>query len=238
MSLCAWHHNPWGQTAACRPPDGAQESGGDPRPAAGCPLAPVPARFGRGRSTSINARPEPLDDLVDGVRRGDPDAVAAVYLEVAPALRAFLHSEVRHGEVADDLVEHTFVELLEAHGTIRGDGRSLRSWLFRAARHNLYDWRRAAARRADNELSDEISAVLRDPGPDPESTVGAHDEHETVRAALEQLTQDQREVLELRLIAEFSVAEVAEMTGRTEGAVKALQHRALGRLSRVLEGST
>lgn len=202
-----------------------------------CPARFVPAPCALGRSASIDARLEPLDDLVDGVRRGDTDAIAAVYLAVAPALRAFLHSEVRHGEIADDLVEHTFVELLESHGTIRGDGRSLRSWLFRAARHNLYDWRRAAARRSDNELSEELSSVLRDPAPDPETAVGERDDHEAVRAALTELTPDQREILELRLIAELSIAEVAELTGRTEGAVKALQHRALGRLSRVLEPS-
>lgn len=176
-----------------------------------------------------------LDGIVDGVRRGDPDAIAAAYLEVAPALRAFLRGQVSHGEVADDLVEQTFLELVEDHATIRGDGRSLRGWLFRAARHNLYDWRRRAARRSDHELTEMMRATLESDAPGPEEIVGdAHDAH-LIREAMQELTPDQREVLELRLIAELPIAEVAEITGKTGGAVKQLQHRGLRSLSRALE---
>lgn len=176
-----------------------------------------------------------LDAVVDGVRRGDPDAIAAVYLEVAPALRAFLRNEVSHGEVADDLVEQTFLELVEAHDSIRGDGRSLRAWLFQAARHNLYDWRRRAARRSDYELTEEIRSNLGSGAPDPSDVVGDADDVARIRAAMAELTPDQREVLELRLIADLPIAEVARITGKTEGAVKQLQHRGLGRLSRTLD---
>ncbi|MFN2557952.1 MAG: RNA polymerase sigma factor [Nitriliruptorales bacterium] len=178
---------------------------------------------------------DPLDELVDGVRVGNPDAIAEVYLQVAPALRAFLRAEVRHGEVADDLVEHTFMELLEARATIRGGGRALRSWLFRAARNNLYDWRRRAARRADHELGQEHTATLEDPDPNPETVASERDALAEIRDALGELSPDQREVLELRLVAELPTAEVAELTGRTVGAVKALQHRGLAKLARVLQ---
>lgn len=182
----------------------------------------------------VSVSEDPLDELVDGVRAGNPDAIAEVYLQVAPALRAFLRAEVRHGEVADDLVEHTFVELLEARATIRGGGRALRAWLFRAARNNLYDWRRRAARRADHELGQELTATLEDPDPNPETVAGERDALAEIRAALGELSPDQREVLELRLVAELTTAEVAELTGRTVGAVKALQHRGLAKLARVL----
>ncbi|MDP8930182.1 MAG: sigma-70 family RNA polymerase sigma factor [Actinomycetota bacterium] len=178
---------------------------------------------------------DPLDELVTGVRAGNPDAIAEVYLQVAPALRSFLRAEVRHGEVADDLVEHTFVELLEAHATIRGGGRALRSWLFRAARNNLFDWRRRAARRADHELRQELTATLEDPDPTPETVAGERDALAEIRDALGELSPDQREVLELRLIAELTSAEVAELTSRTVGAVKALQHRGLAKLAGVLQ---
>ncbi|MDQ4130817.1 MAG: sigma-70 family RNA polymerase sigma factor [Actinomycetota bacterium] len=179
-------------------------------------------------------RTEPLDALVDGVRHGDRDAIAAVYLEVAPALRAFLRAEVFHGEVADDLVEQTFLELLEGHATIRGNGRALRMWLYRAARNNLYDWRRRAARRSDHALTDEVAASLEDHDPGPETIASQREVLAGLRTALAQLSPDQREVVELRLVAELSTAEVAEMTGRTVGAVKALQHRGLTRLARIL----
>lgn len=178
---------------------------------------------------------DPLDPLVDAVRAGDRDAIAAVYLEVAPRLRAYLANEVRHGEVADDLVEHTFIELIEGCATIRGDGRSLRSWLYRAARNNLYDWRRRAARRSDHELRDDHLETLEDRDPGPEAVLSATDGVAAIREVMGDLSPDQREVLELRLIAELTTAEVAELTGRTVGAVKALQHRGLQRLTRLLE---
>lgn len=182
------------------------------------------------------ARPDDvLDEVVDGVRRGDPDAIAAVYLEVAPALRAFLRGEVRYGGVADDLVEQTFLELVEGHASIRGDGRSLRAWLFQAARHNLYDWRRQAARRSDHELTDEMRATLESEAPDPEEIVGDAQVADLIREAMQELTPDQREVLELRLVAELPIAEVADITGKTEGAIKQLQHRGLRSLSRILD---
>lgn len=182
-----------------------------------------------------DASGDPLDDLVDGVRNGDRDAIAAVYLEVAPRLRAYLAAEVRHGEVADDLVEHTFIELIEGCATIRGDGRSLRGWLYRAARNNLYDWRRRAARRGDHELRDDHVEMLEDRDPDPEVIASERDAVAAIRDVMAELSPDQREVLELRLIAELTTAEVAELTGRTVGAVKALQHRGLQRLARLLE---
>jgi RNA polymerase sigma-70 factor, ECF subfamily len=181
----------------------------------------------------VTDRPEPLDRLVEGVRRGDRDAIAAVYLEVAPALRGFLRRRVAHGEVADDLVEQTFVELLEGAERFRGDGRALRAWLYRAARNNLRDWAKRADRRSDHALPHEPThggTVDRDV-----SDEALHDLLDPrLEAALARLTVEQREVVELRLVAELSLAQVAELTGRTVGAVKLLQYRALKRLAQLL----
>ena len=183
----------------------------------------------------MTERREPLDELVAGVRRGDRDAIAAVYLEVAPALRGFLRRRVPHGEVADDLVEETFVELIEVGERFRGDGRSLRAWLYRAARNNLKDWAKRADRRSDHELTAEHAASVpaADGAVDERALAGMVDP--ALIAALQQLTPEQREVIELRLVAELSLAQVAEITDRTVGAVKLLQHRAVRRLARLLE---
>jgi RNA polymerase sigma-70 factor, ECF subfamily len=177
---------------------------------------------------------DPLDALVDGVRRGDREAIAAVYLEVAPGLRGFLLRRVAHGGVADDLVEQTFVELLEGHGRLRGDGRALRAWLYRAACNNLADWRKRAERRSDHELTDARASVLADGGVGPEEEVLAASRDPQLVVALAQLTDEQREVVELRLVAGLSVADVAALTGRRAGAVRALQHRAVTRLAELL----
>lgn len=179
-------------------------------------------------------RSEPLDDLVAGVRRGDRDAIAAVYLEVAPGFRGFLRRRVSHGEVADDLVEQTFIELIESGERFRGDGRALRAWLYRAARNNLADWGKRAERRSDHVLTPQRAAEIRDDGPDLDERVIATQMDPVLTAALAQLTAEQREVLELRLVAQLSITQVAEITGRTVGSVKLLQHRAVRRLRALL----
>jgi RNA polymerase sigma-70 factor, ECF subfamily len=174
-----------------------------------------------------------LDPLVDAVRRGDRDAIAAVYLETAPALRAYLRRQVAHGEVADDLVEQAFVALLRSHASIRGEGRALRAWLYRTARHDLLDWRKRAERRADHELTPDHLTALTAEGGDPSEVVTTGRDPQ-VAHAVAQLTPEQREVLELRLVADLGIAEVAAVVGRSEGAVKLLQHRALRRLRTLL----
>lgn len=177
---------------------------------------------------------DPLERLVDGVRQGDREAIAATYLEVAPGLRGYLLRQVRHGGVADDLLEQTFVELLEAHARVRGDGRALRAWLYRAARNNLYDWRKRAERRSDHELTERAAGRLVSSDPAPEEAALADAIDPRLVAALAELTDDQREVVELRIVAGLPVAAVADLMGRRPGAVRGLQHRAVGRLAELL----
>ena len=177
---------------------------------------------------------EPLDDLVEGVRSGDRDAIAAVYLELGPGLRGFLLRRAPHGEVADDLVEQTFIELIEGGHRISGDGRALRAWLYRAARNNLLDWRKRAERRSDHQLTDRVLAEREAAEPTAEEQVVASTVDPELLAALGQLTSDQREVIELRLVAGLPVAEVAAITDRSVGAVKQLQHRGVRRLMTLL----
>jgi RNA polymerase sigma-70 factor, ECF subfamily len=176
---------------------------------------------------------EPLDDLVEGVRRGDRDAIAAVYLELGPGLRGFLLRRVPHGEVADDLVEQTFVELIEGGHRIDGDGRALRAWLYRAARNNLLDWYKRAERRSDQQLTERVLAG-QPSAPAAEEQVVAGTVDPELLAALASLTDEQREVIELRLVAGLPLAEVAAITGRSVGAVKQLQHRGIHRLLALL----
>jgi RNA polymerase sigma-70 factor, ECF subfamily len=178
---------------------------------------------------------DPLDGLAEAVRRGDREAIAEVYLRVAPGLRGYLRRRVGHGEVADDLVEQTFVELLEGGHRLRGGGPALRAWLYRAARNNLYDWRKRAERRSDHQLLDRHTSGLSADRDDPALRLDADALDPELEAAMRRLTDDQREVLELRLVACLPLTEVADLTGRTTGAVKQVQLRALRRLASLLE---
>jgi RNA polymerase sigma-70 factor (ECF subfamily) len=113
---------------------------------------------------------------------------------------------------------------------------ALGGWLFRIAHHDLSDFRRKQTRSPgitplDEALDEAAVAVGAD---DPEQLAIQRIEGDRVLAALRQLSPDQREVLLLRVAAGLTAPEVAATLGKTTGAVKALQHRGLARLARVL----
>jgi RNA polymerase sigma-70 factor, ECF subfamily len=128
---------------------------------------------------------------------------------------------------------------VEALPGFRGEVDQLGGWLFRIARHDLYDYRRRVARARTENLDDVLDeAALAGEPPSPREWPVERLEASRVMAALEQLSIDQREVLLLRLAAGLTAPEVAATLGKTTGAVKSLQHRGLASLARVLELST
>ena len=115
-----------------------------------------------------------------------------------------------------------------------GDEAGFRSWVFTIAHRRLIDERRAVGRRPSQPASDEeLEAVL--PPSSTEPDVLERLSTAQVQRLLEQLTDDQREVLVLRLVAGLRAGEIAEVTGRPPDAVKALQKRGIKRLRAVLE---
>ncbi|HEY2956732.1 MAG TPA: sigma-70 family RNA polymerase sigma factor [Actinomycetota bacterium] len=173
-------------------------------------------------------------DLV-AARRRDPDAVTRIYQAYAPALLRFFVAAVGDRHAAEDLTGTVFAAAIEDLPGFRGEVTKLGGWLFRIARHDLYDYRRRAA-RARTESLDQVldEAALAEDAPDPQDLAVQRLEGSRVMAALNQLSADQREVLLLRLAAGLTAPEVAATLGKTTGAVKALQHRGLASLARVL----
>lgn len=173
--------------------------------------------------------------VVRGVRAGDPEAFATCYEHLADPLYRYLLASGAPGTLAEDLVEDTFVELVVQRPSLRGGVSGLRAWLFRAARNNLLDARRKQIRRGDQPLNEELAAGQVEHAPGPEERALAQADAQRMRELLAELSPDQREVLVLRFVADLSGPEVAAATGRTVGAVKALQHRGVAALARILE---
>jgi RNA polymerase sigma-70 factor (ECF subfamily) len=181
---------------------------------------------------------QPFDDEVAaGVRRGDPDALSEVYRVLSGPLTAYLRSQVRDVQLAEDLATETFLKLVRGCRRLEGGPFQIRSWLYRVAQRNVIDHLRARSRRPDEELTDLPPEELTAEG-DPSVTVEGWDTLERIRQALEQLSPDQAEVLRLRLIAGLSAPEAAIVIGKTEGAVRALQHRGVATLARHIRRGT
>lgn len=176
----------------------------------------------------------PDDDAIDAlVRRaaaGDADAFAGLYDAYAPRLRRFLRHQLGDADVAEELLQRTFVKMIEALPRYRSRGLPFGAWLFRVARNAVIDHRRTSHPAASLDAAAEQAATRGDPVVAAER----HQDQAVLRAALDRLPADQREVLVWRFFADLSPAETAGLMGRSNGAVRALQHRALAALAVLL----
>ena len=173
---------------------------------------------------------ETLDRLVAEAQGGNPEAFGRIFDAYVGPIHRFIASRVNRPSDAEDLTQLVFVKALEALPRYEARGIPFGGWLFRLARNAIIDQVRtrrdhlslvAAATRATEDASPEAMASLRD-------------DVERVALALTELTDDQREVIELRFFAGLSVHETADVMGRQDGTVRGLQFRALAALRRSL----
>ena len=175
------------------------------------------------------------EDLAEGVREGDPDALGAVWRLLRPGLVRYLHTRVGDAGLAEDLAEDAFVDLVRSCRSIDGGAHAVRSWLYRAASRNLIDHHRGRGRRPE-------VLVARLPDHDDQATgpaqhAEARDLAASVQAILARLTPDQRRVLTLRFLVGLTAPEVAAVIGKPEGAVRSLQHRGAAAFARLADAA-
>jgi RNA polymerase sigma-70 factor, ECF subfamily len=170
-----------------------------------------------------------------GARRREPAAITRIYTAYAPALFRFFVAAVGDRPTAEDLTGDVFKSAIEGLPRFCGPVEALGGWLFQIAHHDLSDYRRRQARNLVQPLDDLLEEVALAGGAiDPEELALERVEGDRMLAALRQLTSDQREVLLLRLVADLTAPQVAGILHKSTEAVKALQHRGLASLTRVL----
>ncbi|MCB2174351.1 MAG: RNA polymerase sigma factor [Actinomycetales bacterium] len=170
------------------------------------------------------------DDVLARAREGSGEAFTALYRELAGPVAAYLRAK---GMVdVEDLTSEVFIAVFTGIAGFEGDERAFRSWVFTIAHRRVVDTWRRAGRRPTAEPYEPVDDTRSAPSAEAEALalVG----NERAMALLDLLTDTQREVLVLRIVADLSIEEVAAVTGRPPGAVKALQHRALATLRRIL----
>jgi RNA polymerase sigma factor (sigma-70 family) len=183
-----------------------------------------------------------FDALLAGVKAGRPSAWDRCYHWLAPAVAGYLR--MQGARDADDLTSEVFLAMFRNSGTFSGTEANFRSWVFVIAHRRLQDERRRRFRRLATEPLDE-SALERigrmASGPARAATVGADDEAlRTISTArvtelCARLAPDQCEVLLLRILGDLTVDQVADVLGKSPGAVKQLQRRAFEAIRRLLE---
>jgi RNA polymerase sigma-70 factor (ECF subfamily) len=173
---------------------------------------------------------ETLDRLVAEAKAGDRDAFGRIFDVYAVPIHRFIASRVNSPSDAEDLTQLVFVKALEALPRYEARGIPFGGWLFRLARNAIIDQIRT--RRDHLSLVTAVTRATDDAG--PEAVAALQDDLDRVAQAMKDLTDDQREVIELRFFAGLSVLEAAVAMGRQEGTIRGLQFRAIGALRRSL----
>ena len=173
---------------------------------------------------------ETLDRLVAEAKAGDRHAFGRIFDAYAVPIHRFIASRVNSPSDAEDLTQLVFVKALEALPRYEARGIPFGGWLFRLARNAIIDQIRT--RRDHLSLVAAVTRATDDAG--PEAVAALQDDLDRVAKAMKDLTDDQREVIELRFFAGLSVLEAAVAMGRQEGTIRGLQFRAIASLRRSL----
>lgn len=206
--------------------------------------APVPAGFdseygqarsvpGRRASRNMSREDRRQPDeikLLEQARSFDPEALAWVYQTYHGAIYRYIYYHLGDGWAAEDLASDVFRRFLKAMRQGNGPTRQLSAWLYRVAHNLMVDELRRCKHRDHHSLDGTLRDTLKDRADSLDHLAGNAIAMEQLRDALLELTEDQRQVVVLRFLQGMSNAEVAEITGKTVGAVKALQHRGLDAL--------
>jgi RNA polymerase sigma-70 factor, ECF subfamily len=167
--------------------------------------------------------------LVERAQHGDRSALEELYLMHFDRIYSYLHLSVGNRHDAEELTNQTFVKMLESIERFQWRKVPLSAWLFRIAHNLAMDHFRAGRRwQPEAEVPERPGSVERSAEEMAFHSMGRR----SMLDMIEQLSADQRQVLTLKFAFDFSNAEVAAILGKTEGAVKSLQHRALNTLQR------
>jgi RNA polymerase sigma-70 factor (ECF subfamily) len=172
--------------------------------------------------------------LVERAKRGDQKAISELYRSHVDIVHRYVYGRVGDAMVAEDLTAQVFLKALEGLPDYEYTGKPFVAWLYTIAYARTADYWRKQGRRQTVPLADTLPADT----PQPEELLEAEAEWRTAIDLIAQLTDDQQDVLILRFIGDMSIAEVAETLAKSVGAVKALQHRALATIARLMERQT
>jgi RNA polymerase sigma-70 factor (ECF subfamily) len=174
--------------------------------------------------------------LLPACQCGDCAAIEGLYDLYADRLYRYLVARIGDPEVAADLTAELFVRVIKKVPGFRLNSSrpaaSFSAWLYRIAANLAADYRRQQGRRREVSLDEQLSLLAKEPC--PEHCAEQREVGRRLARAIETLSEDQRLVVIGKFGEEMSNLQIAEWLGKTEGAVKALQHRALRALGKVL----
>ncbi len=163
------------------------------------------------------------ESLVRRAQQRDEQAFAQLYEEYFDRIYRYVTLRIGDRMEAEDITQQVFLNAIKAISSFKWRGIPFSAWLFRIAHNQVVDYLRRKAKRATAPLDESLVAG----DYDPQQIAELRLDIERLAAATGKLTPAQQEVISLRFAGELSVAQVAKIMGKSEGAVKALQHSAI-----------
>lgn len=171
--------------------------------------------------------------LLDRARGCDAQAVGELYDRYAHRIYAYVLSHVGNQQLAEDLTADVFIKMLHALRNANAWEDSFSGWLYRIAHNLMIDHFRKCAHSVTLPLDEQIISAQDNPVAMVERIMRA----QNIGAALLRLTEEQQLVIAYKFFQGLTNLQVAELMGKSEGAIKSLQYRALAALRRALEAS-
>jgi RNA polymerase sigma-70 factor, ECF subfamily len=172
--------------------------------------------------------------IVARAQQGDAEAFGELYDRYVDVVYRYIQYRVSSAALAEDLTSETFLRALRRITSYTWQGRDFGAWLVTIARNLIADHYKSGRYRMEVATSDLIEAGADRAQDGPEGEVLANLTNAALIDAVKQLNSEQQECIALRFLQGMSVAETAQIMGKNEGAIKALQYRAVKSLSRLL----
>ncbi len=169
-------------------------------------------------------------EIVRRAQGFEEDALKSLYETYYPKIYGYAFLQMGDVQAAEDLASDVMLKMIESIKSYQFKGLPFGAWVFRIARNRLIDLHRRRKRRGEVDLSETLAGTLASPLSMAERAL----ERGQLQVAMKHLTDEQRQVIVLKFIQGFDNRSIGRIMGRSEGAIKSLQHRALHALRRVL----
>ena len=170
------------------------------------------------------------ESLVRRAQHCDQEAFAQLYEEHFDKIYRYVTLKIGNETEAEDMTQQVFLNALQSISSFKWKGVPFSAWLFRIAHNQVVDYFRSKKRTVVP-----LDESLVSSSDNPQSATERKLDIEQLILATKQLTEAQREVISLRFAGELSIAQVAKAMGKSQGAVKALQHSAIVALRKTLQ---
>ncbi len=170
--------------------------------------------------------------LVQKAQQKDKEAFAELYEAYFDKIYRYIMLKTGNQADAEDMTQQVFLKALKSLPSYKYQEVPFSAWLYRIAHNQMVDHFRKSSKHQDCELAEEITPD--NPDDNPQRQVELKTDIESLIKATRQLTKSQQEVIALRFSSDLPVAEVARLMGKSEGAVKALQHSAVVALRKIM----